>query len=83
MGLFDKPKDKRLAKIIDITSPTAFRRSISIIKKGGVTLQEKQALLLARTRATLQLKRKNLSLKERIQFKKISLINLPKITKRG
>ncbi len=82
MGLFDKPKNKKLASEISITSPSAFRQSIKIIKKGGITLEEKRALTLARTRAALQLKRKNLSPKERVQMREISMMKLPKITKR-
>lgn len=75
-GLFGKPKSKRLARIISITSPSAFRKSIRVLKKGGLTLTEKRALVLARTRASLQLKRKNLSLKERKQFRVISKIRI-------
>ncbi len=77
--LFGKPKNKRLARIISITSPAAFRRSITTLNKGGLTLEEKRALVLARTRATLQLKRKNLSPKERKQMREISKISIPKI----
>ncbi len=81
MGLFDiKPKSKRLARIISIKSPQDFIRSIRIIKKGGVTLQEKRALVLAQNRARAILKKK-ISLKERIEFIKISKIKLPKITR--
>ncbi len=80
-GIFDPPKSKKLAEKISITSPHAFRESIKELKKGGLTLQEKRGLVLARTRATLQLKRKILSLKERIQFKKISMIKIPQVSK--
>ncbi len=78
--LFTKPKSKRLARIIDITSPTAFRRSIKILKKGGLDLKEKRALVLARNRAGAQLKRKNLSAKERKQFREITKTNIPKLS---
>lgn len=81
-GLFGPPKSKRIAKIISIRSPTAFKESIKKLRKGGLTTTEKKALVLARTRASLQLKRKNLSSKERVQFKKISQIKLPMITKK-
>ena len=81
-GLFGKPKNERIAKIINITSPTAFRESIRKLKKGGLTTEEKRALVLARNRAGAQTKRKNLSPKEKKQMKAISKISLPKITKR-
>ncbi len=74
--LFFKPKSKRLARIITIVSPTAFRKSIRILKKGGLTTTEKRALVLARNRATAQLGRKNLSPKERKQFRAISKIKI-------
>ena len=80
-GLFGKPKSKRLARIITIESPSKFRKSIREIKKGGVTLQEKRALVLARNIAGAQLQRKNLSAKERREFSKIKRTKLPKITR--
>ncbi len=80
--LFGPPKSKRIAQIINITSPTSFRKSIRRLKKGGITTKEKRALVLAKNRSSAQLKRKNLSLKERKQFKAITKINLPKITKK-
>jgi len=79
--LFMKPKDKRIARIITIRSPTAFKESIRKLKKGGLTLREKRGLVLARNIADAQLGRKNLSSKERKQFKAITKIKLPKITK--
>ncbi len=79
--IFFKPKSKRLARAISIKSPTAFRKSIQVLKKGGLTLQELRALSLAKGRATAQLKRKQLSLKERRQFKIISKIKLPRVEK--
>lgn len=72
MNLFSKPKNKRLANAISIQSPTKFRHSIQNLKKNGLTTQEKKALVLARTRASLQLRRDNLSMKERKQFKMIA-----------
>lgn len=71
MGLFGPPKDKYLAREVSIRSPTAFKESIRTLKKGGLHLNEKSALVLARNRAGAQLKRHNLSPKERAQFKKI------------
>lgn len=81
-GLFAPAKNKRIAKIISITSPTAFRESIRKLKRGGITTEKKRALVLARNRASAQTKRKNLSPKEMKQMKAISKISLPKITKR-
>lgn len=81
-SIFFPPKDKALARKISITSPSAFRKSIRELKKGGITLKERQALILAKTRATVQLKRNNLSNKERKQFRTISQMNIPKVTKR-
>lgn len=81
-GLFQKPKNKRLARDISIKSPTAFKASIRKIRKGGVTLEEKRALVLARTRAQVQLKRKNLSPVERTQMRRIANTKLPAITRR-
>ena len=80
--LFFKPKSKRLARDISIRSPAAFRRSIMKLKKGGFTTKEKRALVLAQNRSRAQLKRKNLSLKERKQFMSISRMKLPKKIKR-
>lgn len=81
-NLFFPPKNKALARKISIKSPTAFKRSIKKLKSGGITLKEKRALTLARTRAMVQLKRRNLSPKERKQFRMISKINLPKVSRR-
>ncbi len=80
-SLFFEPKSKKLARQISITSPAAFQRSIGIIKKDGVTLNESRALILAQNRAKAQLQRKNLSLRERIEFNTIANIKLPKVTK--
>ncbi len=80
--LFFAPTNKRLARVIDTTSPTAFRRSVQTIKRGGVTLKEKRALVLAQNRARAQLNRRNLSQNERKQFTMISRMRLPKITRR-
>ncbi len=81
-SIFFKPKSKALAEKISITSPAAFNRSIMELKKGGVTLRERRALTLARTRAKAQLGRKNLSLSERKQFRTISRTKIPKVTRR-
>lgn len=81
-SIFFPPKNKRLAKIISTKSPSAFRTSIRKIKERGVTTSEKTALVLARTRAAAQLKRKNLSAGERRQFRAIATTKLPEVTKR-
>ncbi|KKN48501.1 hypothetical protein LCGC14_0651940 [marine sediment metagenome] len=81
-SIFFPPKDKALARKISIKSPTAFRRSIRKLRLGGITLKERRALTLAKTRATVQLKRNNLSSNERRQFRSISQINIPKVTKK-
>ena len=74
--LFDKPKNKALAKKISIKTPSAFAHSIKNLKKDGLTTEEKKALILAKTRAMLQLRRKNLSDKEREQFTKITRMKI-------
>ena len=80
--LFFPAKSKRLARIISIKSPTAFRKSIRTLKKGGLKTNEKRALVLAQNRARAILKKKNLSIKERKQFREISKIKIPKISGR-
>ena len=80
-SLFFAPKNKRLAKAISIRSPRAFRNSINRLKVRGLSMQEKRALTLAKTRAKLQLRRRNLSLKEKRQFRMISKMRIPQITK--
>lgn len=80
-SLFGKPKDKVLAGKISIKSPSEFRASIKKLKSGGITLKEKRALTLARTRAQVQLKRKNLSPRERRQMQAIARTELPKVTR--
>jgi len=83
VGLFSgKPKNRKLARDTSITSPTAFRGSITELRKGGITTEEKRALVLARNRANAQLNRKNLSSNERRQFREIGRMKLPKITRR-
>ena len=80
--IFFEPKNKRLARIISITSPTAFKRSIMKLSENGLSLRKRKALVLARTRAKLQLRRKNLSPKERKQFTEISKMKIPPVSKR-
>lgn len=73
-----KVKSKRRAEIISIESPAAFRRSIKELKKKRFTVGDQRALQLAKNRATAMLNRKNLSAKERKQFRQISKIKIPK-----
>ena len=81
-SLFFPPKNKRLARTITIKTPSAFRKSIRTLTKGGVTVTEKKALALAKKRAVVQLKKGDLSTKERSQFTMISKIKLPKLSKK-
>lgn len=80
-SLFFKPKDKVLAKKISIKTPGQFNKSIAKLRKRGITLKENRALILARTRAKVQLKRKNLSTRERNQMKAIANTTIPRITR--
>jgi hypothetical protein len=79
--IFFKPKYPRLAKAVDISSPSQFKASIERVKKlrGFSSLQKTRALALAKARASVQLKRKNLSAKERLEFQKISKTRIPKM----
>jgi len=81
-GIFFPPKYKRLSKIITIRSPSAFRKSIRTLKKNGITRTEQRALVLARTRAAAQLRRTDLSPKERAQMRAISEIRIPSPTRK-
>lgn len=74
--LFFPAKHAYLAKAISIRSPSAFRNSIKTLKKGGLTVTEKKALVLARNRAGAQLHRKNLSPKERREMTTISKMKI-------
>ena len=73
-SIFFPPKNPRLARAISIKTPTAFRKSIGTVKKmqGIPKITKKRALVLARTRATVALKRQNLSIGERKQLRTIS-----------
>lgn len=81
-SIFFPAKNKSLAKKISIKSPNAFRKSIRELKKGGLSLREKRALVLAQNRARAQLNRSDLSVKERLQFISISNMKIPKVSKR-
>jgi hypothetical protein len=75
-SIFLKPKFPRLARAISIKSPSAFKQSISRVRrlKGFTKKQKQSALNLAKGRATAMLGRRNLSLKERREFRTISRI---------
>ena len=77
--LFAKPANPELAKKISIKSPEAFNKSINVLSKNGITTEEFRALSLAKVRADLQLRRKNLSAKERGEFTAIAKTKLPKV----
>lgn len=81
-SIFFPPKDKALARKIKINTPTKFRDSIKRLQKDGVTLKEKKALVLAKTRAKVQLLRTNLSKKEIKQFTTISKMKLPRVSRK-
>ncbi len=81
-SLFFPPKNPSLARKVSIRTPGEFRKSIRTLKKGGLRLEEKRALVLAQNRARLQLRRKNLSDKERAQFKEIANTKLPPFKQR-
>lgn len=81
-SIFFPPKNKKLAAKISIKTPAKFKRSINTLKEDGITLEEKKALTLARTRASVQLLRPNLSIRERKQFKTISRMRIPRVTRR-
>ncbi len=76
-SIFFAPKDAKLARKISIQTPGKFRKSIALLEKNGITVKENQALVLAKTRAKVQLLRKNLSIRERKQMKAISKIKIP------
>ena len=79
--LFMKPRHPEIAEQISIKTPKEFRESIRRLSRSGgeLTLTEKRALVLARTRAKVQLKRKNLSPEERRQMKEIARTKIPPI----
>ena len=81
-SLFFSPRDKTLARKISIRTPTEFKKSIRAVSVGGVSIKEKRALRLAKVRARVQLRRKNLSIKERKQFSTISKMKLPKVSRK-
>ena len=80
--IFFPPRHK-LADIISIESPAAFRESIRKLKRMGIGATEKRALVLAQNRAKAMLKKRSLSEKERRELQAISRIRLPEVTKKA
>lgn len=78
--LFKKPKSKKLSRIISLESPSlespekalkstrSLKREFSQAKQRAKKVRIKRATVLAANRADAQLKRKNLSVKERQEF---------------
>jgi hypothetical protein len=79
--IFFPPRHRKLAEIISIASPAAFRESIRTLKKMGIGAREKRALVLAQNRAKAMLKKKSLSEKERRELQAIARTPLPPVTK--
>lgn len=79
--LFFPPRSKKFAEIISVVSPEKARKSVKILErefKNSKTrtkkIQIKQRTVLVANRAGATLKRKNLSPKERKEFKQIERI---------
>jgi hypothetical protein len=81
--IFFPPRNRKLADIISIESPAAFRESIRKLKRMGLDARAKRALVLAQNRAKAMLKKKSLSAKERRQLAQIARIPLPPVEKRA
>lgn len=79
---YEKPESKKIAKKVSIKSPKAFKESVEKLGKDGFTTHEKRALILAQNRSKAQLKRENLSDKEKKQFKEIASFDLDKMMKK-
>ena len=81
--IFFAPRHKKLADIISIESPAAFRGSIRRLKQDGISTTEKRALVLAQNRAKAMLKKRSLSATERRQLEAIARIPLPPVTRKA
>ena len=79
--IFFPPRHRNLARIISIESPAAFRRAIQTLKRGGLNVTEKRALVLAQNRAKAMLKKRNLSARERRELQAIARMRLPEVTR--
>ena len=76
-GLFFPPKNKKIAKIIRMDSVKGAKQSISklkeLIDKGDITIDEAiKYVTCVANRADAQINRKNLSKKEKQEFRKIA-----------
>jgi hypothetical protein len=80
--IFFPPRHRRLAEMISIKSPAAFREGIRKLKKTGIGAREKRALVLAQNRARAMLRKKTLSKKERRELQQIASTPLPAVTRR-
>lgn len=80
--IFFPPRHKKLADIISIESPAAFRESIRRLTRVGIGATEKRALVLAQNRAKAMLKKRNLSAKERRELATIARMPLPPVEKK-
>ncbi len=80
--IFFAPKERKLADIISIESPAAFKESIRTLKKMGIGAREKRALVLAQNRAKAMLEKRSLSENERRQLEEIARMPLPDVTRR-
>jgi len=74
------PRHKKLAEIISIESPAAFRGSIRRLKRLGIGATEKRALVLAQNRAKAMLKKRSLSARERRELQQIARMPLFSVT---
>ena len=81
--IFFEPRNKRLADILSIESPAAFRESIRKLKRMRIGAREKRALVLAQNRAKAMLEKKTLSEKERKELQTIARMPLPALTRRA
>jgi len=79
--MFGKRKWKRLAEVVSLVNPTEARKSTTWLKRHFRELKSrehkvavKRATVLASVRAEAMLKKKDLSSKERAEFRKIAKI---------
>ena len=81
--IFSPPRHSKLADVISIESPEAFRESIRRLKRKGIGATEKRALVLAQNRAKAMLKKRSLSPKERKEMEAIARMPLPSLEKKA
>lgn len=80
-SLLFKPVDKSISRKISIVTPGKFDKSIKALMRRGLTVKENKALVSARNIAAVQLKRKDLSKRERNQFRAISTTVIPRASR--